>query len=76
MLTLSEETTFLNKASIAKTLDSIPDNSRLIIESENTFFIAYDVLDNIHDFIRHTAIYRNIEVETKGLREVASASIH
>lgn len=75
-LTLSEETTFLNKASIAKTLDEIPENSTLIIDGEKTFFIAYDVLENIQEFINYTSKLKNISVSTLGIKEVLIHSQH
>jgi MFS superfamily sulfate permease-like transporter len=75
-LTLSEETTFLNKASIAKSLDEIPENSTLIIDGEKTFFIAYDVLENIQEFVEYTSKLKNINVTTNGIKEIKSSSIH
>lgn len=75
-LTLSEETTFLNKASIAKTLDEIPENSTLIINGEKTFFIAYDVLENIQEFVNYTSKLKNISVSTLGIKEVTINSQH
>lgn len=75
-LRLSEETTFLNKASIAKTLVEIPENSDLIIDGEKTYFIAYDVLENIHEFISYTSKIKNINVTTIGIKEVTSSSGH
>ncbi|MBV6484299.1 MAG: C4-dicarboxylic acid transporter DauA [Flavobacteriales bacterium] len=75
-LRLSEETTFLNKASIAKTLDEIPENSDLIIDGEKTFFIAYDVLENIQEFTNYTSKIKNINVTTIGIKEVTIAGGH
>lgn len=70
ILTLSEETTFLNKASVSKTLNEIPENSTLIINGEKTYFIAYDVLENIQEFVDYTSKLKNIDVTTKGIKEV------
>ncbi|HRP59125.1 MAG TPA: SulP family inorganic anion transporter, partial [Vicingus sp.] len=75
-LRLSEETTFLNKASIAKTLDEIPENSDLIINGEKTYFIAYDVLENIQEFTNYTSKIKNINVTTIGIKEVTIAGGH
>lgn len=75
-LTLSEETTFLNKASIAKTLDEIPDNSTLVIDGEKTFFIAYDVQENIQEFVEYTSTLKNINVTTKGIKEIKPSTNH
>ena len=49
-VTLSEDVTFLNKASMLSTLNNIPDNSMVEINATNTHFIHYDVVKIIEDF--------------------------
>lgn len=71
---LSEEVTFLNKASIQDRLERVPDNSRVIIDGTRSQHIDHDVLEIIHDFRAHGARLRNIEVETIGIREVVMNS--
>lgn len=66
-LNLSEEVTFLNKAQIAKTLDEIPPNSKLIINGEKSVKIAYDVKENIEEFKNYTSKVKNIDVEINGI---------
>lgn len=66
-LVLSEDVTFLNKASIRSRLEKIPDNSRLEIDASNTQFIHHDVLEIIHKF-QESAKERNIQVTTTGLK--------
>lgn len=66
-INLSEEVTFLNKAQIAKTLDEIPANSKLIINGEKSVKIAYDVLENILEFKNYTSKAKNIDVEINGI---------
>jgi MFS superfamily sulfate permease-like transporter len=75
-LRLSEEVTFLNKGSIQLTLDHIPNNSKVIIDGTKSVNIDYDVLEIIQNFKRHTAPYKNIVVETKGIEEVDSKGGH
>jgi len=75
-LTLSEEVTFLNKGSIQLTLDHLPDNSTVIIDGTKSQNIDYDVLEIIQDFKAHTAPHRNIEVITKGIKQVTSTGGH
>ena len=75
-LRLSEEVTFLNKASIQLSLEELPSNSKVIIDGSNSVDVDYDVLEIIHDFKRHTAPNRNITVETRGIREVALNGHH
>lgn len=47
---LSEDVSFLNKASILKVLDQIPDNSNLTIDASDTKFIHFDVVEIIENF--------------------------
>jgi len=73
---LSEEVTFLNKGSIGLTLDSLPPNSTVIIDGSKSRDIDYDVLEIIQNFQQHTAPTRNIRVETRGIKGVASVGGH
>lgn len=65
-LELSEEVTFLNKASIMQTLNHIPDDSKLIIDASKSAHIDPDVIEIIDDF-RENASHRGIEIEMIGL---------
>jgi MFS superfamily sulfate permease-like transporter len=49
-LTLAQEVSFLNKASIKKTLESLPKGSSVIIDASLTEYIDYDVLELIREF--------------------------
>lgn len=69
-LRLSEEVTFLNKASIQMSLEQLPVNSKVVIDGSHSIEIDHDVLELIEDFRKHTAPVRNIQVETIGIREV------
>lgn len=69
-LRLSEEVTFLNKASIQLTLNELPENSKVIIDGSHSVDIDYDVLEIIHDFRLHTAPSRNIDVVTIGIEDI------
>jgi MFS superfamily sulfate permease-like transporter len=75
-LRLSEEVTFLNKASIQLSLDELPKNSTVVIDGSGSVDVDYDVLEIIQDFKKHTAPNRNITVETVGLREIALDNGH
>ncbi len=50
-IVLSEDVTFLNKASILKTLDQIPDGTSVVIDASNAKFIHFDVIEIIDDFV-------------------------
>lgn len=73
---LSEEVTFLNKASIQARLDDVPENAHVIIDGSHSVHIDHDVLEIIHDFQAHAAPPRNITVETIGIRDVVLSGSH
>ncbi len=61
-LVLAEEVSFFNKASVVKALESIPSNSKVIIDCSNSKSIAYDVVELIKDY-ESNAKTKNITVE-------------
>lgn len=75
-LRLSEEVTFLNKASIQLSLDDLPRDSKVIIDGSNSIAIDHDVLEIIQDFKRMAAPQRNIDVETINVPEVQASAGH
>lgn len=60
---LSDDVTFLNKASIQKSLAELPDNTHVVIDASGNHFIHHDVIEIIEDF-QISAKSRNITVET------------
>lgn len=50
VLELSEEVTFLNKASMLQTLNHIPNNTEVVIDASRSNYIDRDVLEIIEDF--------------------------
>ncbi len=61
-LILAEEVSFFNKASVIKALESIPANSKVIIDCSNSKSISYDVVELIVDY-ESNAKSKNITVE-------------
>jgi MFS superfamily sulfate permease-like transporter len=61
-LSLAEEVSFFNKASILQTLDAIPENSKVIIDYTKSKSISYDVMEVLNDF-EQNAKTKNIQVE-------------
>ncbi len=61
-LELAEELTFINKASIQRTLAAIPDGASVVIDATKTTYIDHDVQEIIDEF-RTNAEYRNIDLE-------------
>ena len=49
-LSLAEEVTFFNKASIISTLNKIPEGSKVFIDCSRTKFIALDIIEIIDNF--------------------------
>jgi MFS superfamily sulfate permease-like transporter len=66
---LAQEVSFLNKAAIKLTLKHIPENSKVIINAEDTVYIAHDILDLIHEFKTINAKENNIKVKLKGFKK-------
>ncbi len=66
---LSQEVSFLNKASIKLTLEHLPKNSKVIIDATDTAYIDFDVLENIREFASEKAKSLNIDLELKGFRD-------
>jgi carbonic anhydrase len=66
---LSDEVSFLNKASILLTLDHLPENSFVVIDAAKTAFIDHDVLEVIREFRDVKAPEKNITLVLNGFRE-------
>ncbi len=63
-LELAEDVTFINKASILKTLGQVPDGSKVMIDATRSINICQDVMEIIEEF-KTSAQYRDIEVIIK-----------
>jgi MFS superfamily sulfate permease-like transporter len=66
---LAQEVSFLNKAAIKETLATIPENSRVLINANDTVYIAHDILDLIHEFKATRSKDANIKVKLKGFKK-------
>jgi MFS superfamily sulfate permease-like transporter len=66
---LSEEVSFLNKASLRETLDHIPNNTTVVIDASNTKYIDFDVLEIIKEFRDIKAPLKNIKSEITGFKD-------
>ncbi|MGI4742920.1 MAG: SulP family inorganic anion transporter [Janthinobacterium lividum] len=71
-LRLPEHVSFLNKASIVTTLEQLPTGSRVLLDGSRSDIIDHDVLEAIEAF-RQAAPARGIELELRGIRQVALA---
>jgi len=66
---LSEEVSFLNKASIKLTLDHLPKGSTVVIDATKTQYIDFNVLELIKEFKNIQAPERQIKCILTGFRE-------
>ncbi|MFT5715008.1 MAG: MFS superfamily sulfate permease-like transporter [Flavobacterium sp.] len=66
---LAQEVSFLNKAAIKSTLNDIPENSKVVIDANDTVYIAHDILDLIREFKENRAVNENIKVKLKGFKK-------
>ncbi len=66
---LAQEVSFLNKAAIKQTLNHLPKNSKLVIDASDTFYIDYDVLQLLRDFLAIGSKDKNIQVTLAGFKD-------
>lgn len=66
---LSQEVSFLNKASIKLTFEHLPENSHVLIDASDTAYIDFDVLEIIREFCDVKAKDKDIVVTLKGFKE-------
>jgi len=66
LIHLSEDVSFLNRASILATLDAIPPHTRVVIDATRSVRIDYDVFEILKDFEKRAAI-NDIEVTMHGV---------
>ena len=67
---LSEEVSFLNKASLRLTLDYIPENATVLIDASNTKYIDFDVLELIKEFRDIKCPTKKIKCQLAGFKEI------
>jgi carbonic anhydrase len=66
---LSQEVSFLNKASIKLTLDHLPENSEVVIDATDSAYIDQDILELIREFKAVNAAEKNINLKLTGFHE-------
>ena len=66
IIKLSEDVSFLNRASIIKTLEEIRPHCHVILDATHTVSIDYDIYEIIRDF-EEKARYNDIKFEIHGL---------
>ena len=63
---LSEDVSFLNRASIMRTLDEIPPGSKVVLDATRSVNIDYDVYEVIKDYEQRAKII-DVDLTVKGL---------
>jgi MFS superfamily sulfate permease-like transporter len=71
---LSEDVSFLNKASILQLLNEVPKGSTVIVDGTRSQHIDYDVLEILHDFAT-TAQTRGVTLRLIGVPNVPTVSL-
>ncbi|MGB0525679.1 MAG: SulP family inorganic anion transporter [Flammeovirgaceae bacterium] len=71
---LSEEVSFLNKASIMIMLEEVPKNSTITLDGSNSNMIDLDVIEIIENFITHAPL-KNITVNVVNIPGIQQAEI-
>jgi MFS superfamily sulfate permease-like transporter len=66
---LANQVSFLNRASLAKTLHSVPSGGHVLLDATDTDYIDPDVRDLIADFCDTTAKAHGVEVSLVGFRD-------
>lgn len=65
---LSEEVSFLNKASFLQMLHHVPENATVTIDGSKSKVIDYDIIDIVNNFKPH-AQSKNIELQVVGINK-------
>lgn len=68
-LTLPQQTTFLNKASLAAELDAIPRNSHLIIDARFSDYIDKEIIEFLKEFRTEHAPHKRISLNLIGFKD-------
>jgi anti-anti-sigma regulatory factor len=64
LLKLTKDVSFLNKANLRSKLQSIPEQSEVVIDGSQSHFIDSDIKETIEDFIK-AGMAKNITVDLK-----------
>ena len=65
---LANQVSFLNRTALAKALNDVPRNGRVLLDARSTDYIDPDVLDLIRDFRDQTGPAHGVEVSLVGFR--------
>lgn len=66
---LSQEVSFLNKASIKNSLEKLPLKAKVLIDASDTSYIDFDVLEIIREFAAQKAPQKEVQVMLSGFKD-------
>ncbi|MEM1325514.1 MAG: SulP family inorganic anion transporter [Bacteroidota bacterium] len=71
LIQLSEDVSFLNKAAIQNTLETVPNGAHVIVDATNARTVHPDILEIFENFKYHGNL-RNVTLEVKGIDDTTS----
>ena len=71
-LRLSNQATFLNQATLSKTLEDVPDGSHVLLDATSTHHLDPDIESLLVEFISSTAPEHGIKVSMTGFDQLQS----
>ncbi|MGN6547660.1 MAG: bifunctional SulP family inorganic anion transporter/carbonic anhydrase, partial [Aureliella sp.] len=72
-LKLGQQVTFLNRASLRTTLDSLPEESEVLIDAKSTEYIDRDIMELLREFRDVAAAAKRIRLSVIGLKDEYAA---
>ncbi len=66
---LSNQVSFLNRASLERTLYDVPRGGQVLLDARNTDYIDPDILDLIDDYRKTTAAAHGVQLSLVGFRD-------
>lgn len=66
---LAEQVSFLNKASIEKTLDDLPPGTHALINAKDSTYIDPDIISMLKEFVEYSAPVHGVKVSLEGFRD-------
>lgn len=66
---LAHQVSFFSRGSLERTLESVPEGSRVLLDARNTDYIDADVLDLINDYQRNAAKVRGVQLSLAGFKD-------
>ncbi|MDA7512835.1 hypothetical protein N8628_06170 [Verrucomicrobia bacterium] len=66
---LLNRVSFVNRASLMKTLHEVPNGTQLVIDASSTIYIDPDILNSITEYEKQTAPARDVKLSLVGFKD-------